>query len=183
MKLKRSRTLFLTSSQESKLNWTPTRSQTEPNASDEGSFPSLLKHSYYINIVVTSWNSYRPNTALSSSELVAQMSFDICTVIRHKLHMSSLQSGPEKITQSLMHHHFATVHRTITWFAKCSAKTVLSFPSFIAGWLWMQRLVWLSTVGAEASYSVAQCTCYPRCMQINRWMGGVWLCQRQVCIV
>jgi len=62
-------------------------------------------------------------------------------------------------------------------------KAVLPFLSFIVEWLWTQRLVRLSTIGAEASYSVVQCACYPRCMQISLWMGGVWLCQRQVCIV
>jgi len=28
-----------------------------------------------------------------------------------------IQSGPEKITQSLMHRHFATVCSRITWFS------------------------------------------------------------------
>ena len=44
---------------------------------------------------------------------------------RQKAMCKLIQSGPEKIAQSLMHHQFATVRRRITRFApKCSAKII-----------------------------------------------------------
>jgi len=42
---------------------------------------------------------------------------------------SPLQSGPEKIAQSLMHRHFATVCSTITWFSPKYAEKVNVYQS------------------------------------------------------
>jgi len=48
------------------------------------------------------------------------------------------------------------------------------FP-FISGWLWMQRLVWQSTVSTEASFRRGPVRVSPLCMQIypiSLWVGG-----------